>query len=542
MTDYILPDDLRAARAEWSSENASSAFTADTVNALRTSEIAGSDTLRVNVTWPTVRNSVENVIRRNRAAAAIRRLRGQANRIWLPVFGYQQQGSFSCPERVPNPYFQDNSAAALTAGTGASLSIHDRVLRVLRTSNTGAASTNLVRPTSALTVVADLPHAARCLVMPGRGPASTLYLVAGSSNFGSEYAAGTAGAAGLLTLGFTPLGATTARIGLVQDQANAMAGDFVEVAYLSLARCLEADNGANYLAQSEAYQQTAAWSVTRTTVSNNVVVAPNGATTADRLIEDSSASTSHYIAQNVTGEAVAKDWGLTVCAQADTRTFIRIVMRDVTTSEECYVDVNLTTGALGTAAVSGGSWTNPRAWIRDLGGGWYAATVVGRHANTNTALQARIMLASALGTVSYSGNGASRVALWRSVMSPTSVPQRVYGAGTTATALPTGTPQTGTDFYVKGGDPSVNDALRVGDWIQVGREHHSLRGSFNTDAGGCGCLELCETPRQVFALNEPVITRNPLGKYVRSEPSTSWADSPGRMTDVSAEFVAATAG
>lgn len=541
MTDYILPHDLRGARVEWSGENASAAYTPDTLNAIRTSEIAGSDALRMNVTWPTVRNSVENLLRRNRAVAALRKLRGQANRIWLPVFGYRQQGSFSAPEIAPNPYFQNNAASHLSVNANFSATVADHVLRILRLANSGGGFNFLFRLQTAAVVTANLPHVARLLVMPGRGPTDGLHLDVGSTSFGNEYAAGAVSTAGMLTTGFTPL-ASPAHVGLLQDQANNIAGDFLECAYFSVSRCLEADNGANYLAQSEAYQQTAAWTVTRTTVSANAVTAPNGATTGDRLVEDSSASTSHYVAQNVTGEAVKKDWQLTVLAQADTRTFIRIVMRDTTTSEECYVDVNLTTGALGTPAVSGASWISPRAWSRDFGNGWYAATIVGRHDNTNTGLQARIMLASALGTVSYSGNGASRVALWRAVMSPSSVPVRIYGAGTTSAANPTGTPQTGTDFYVKGGDPSINDALRIGDWIQVGREHHSLRGSFNTDAAGCGCLELCEAPRQVFALNEPVIIQNPLGKYLRSEPSSSWTDSPAQMTDVVAEFIAATAG
>lgn len=153
----------------------------------------------------------------------------------------------------------------------------------------------------------------------------------------------------------------------------------------SLTRSEEADN--------------AAWTKAKTTVTANAVAAPDGATTADTLVEDNT-SGEHYIDQNFAAtNAVVYTWSTWVKAAAGTRS-LRL---RTATAVAAFVDFNPSTGVLGTP--SGGTAT-----ATAYANGWYrvALTVT---AGSTTTLVCRRQVVNA-GSTSYLGDLTQAFYLW----------------------------------------------------------------------------------------------------------------------------------
>ncbi len=165
----------------------------------------------------------------------------------------------------------------------------------------------------------------------------------------------------------------------------------------------------NLLLQSADFTTT--WVNTRTTDAANSAAAPDGTTSADSVIEDSSSNT-HYIAQTVVVASAAADYAFSVSLKAGTRSHALIAMAESVAGQTCYVAVNLTTGALGTASVGGANWTDPRAFAESQGDGWYRVTIVGRKLSAATALTAELYVSDAMGSINYTGNGSSLIYAW----------------------------------------------------------------------------------------------------------------------------------
>src|SRR6185503_4200739 len=276
---------------------------------------------------------------RKRAAlrALIASLRGGVNRVWCKDHSYSREGSIAAPELVNSQTFE-NGTTGYTMGTDFSGSVTDRILRATRGAADGTTS-GIVRLSSAATVTAFQPYVFRVLVTPGRGNASGFALRAGSSAFSSEYGAITGFEDGLLSLAFVPY-STSAHCGLLQDSLGCLAGDFVEIPFISLALCALVDNGANYLKYSSditkaftsTSPQVAVWTPTRASITTTSVTLPDGtAGTANSLHEDNTAANNHFVDQNVT---VPSTTGLDICfavaLHSANRTWARVAMVEQT--------------------------------------------------------------------------------------------------------------------------------------------------------------------------------------------------------------------
>ena len=149
----------------------------------------------------------------------------------------------------------------------------------------------------------------------------------------------------------------------------------------------------NLLTYTEQFDN-AVWIKGQATVSANTAIAPDGTTTADTLIED---STNNYHSINYTAGTVGAIETYSFYAKASGRSWLGVQIGSVFNA---YFDIS--NGVLGT--VSSGT-----ASISSAGNGWYRCTVtVTRAGNTNN----RIFLGSANGTVSYLGNGTSGIYIW----------------------------------------------------------------------------------------------------------------------------------
>ena len=167
----------------------------------------------------------------------------------------------------------------------------------------------------------------------------------------------------------------------------------------------------NLMLQSEAFDN-ASWTksgLAATPVTANAVVAPDGATTGDTIVE-ASGGTFHFVQQDVTVSA-NQPYTDSTWFKAAGRGFIRIQLSNTTATTGCFVDVNLTTGATGTVTTFG-TGSAAAASVSAYSNSWFRAALTCTIDNSSTTARTQFILASALGTTSYAGDGLSGVSMW----------------------------------------------------------------------------------------------------------------------------------
>jgi hypothetical protein len=145
----------------------------------------------------------------------------------------------------------------------------------------------------------------------------------------------------------------------------------------------------------------ATWVKTRASVTPNVAVAPSGAMTADKLVEDTS-NNSHFLRQDISGLTIGAPYTITVYAKAAGRDFFAWVTSDGAFRTTFF---NLSNGTLGTVA-SGHSAT-----ITNVGDGWYRCGIT-LLAAQSTSISVFPSIAEVNGNTSYQGDGTSGAFIW----------------------------------------------------------------------------------------------------------------------------------
>jgi hypothetical protein len=179
----------------------------------------------------------------------------------------------------------------------------------------------------------------------------------------------------------------------------------------------------------------AAWTKTAATITANTIVAPDGALTGDKLVEDT-ANTAHNVNRNQ-GVTTGTSYALTVYAKAAERSFFRLQSFNATGDAENAV-FNLTTGTV----VSGTTGST----ITPVGNGWYRCYVpVVNDTDTSSALS--IQLFSDGTTASYTGDGYSGIYIWGAQLEAGAFPTSYIATGAaTATRSADVASMTGTNF------------------------------------------------------------------------------------------------
>lgn len=161
------------------------------------------------------------------------------------------------------------------------------------------------------------------------------------------------------------------------------------------------DQRTNLLTYS-AQIDNAAWSVARGTVSANTAIAPDGATSGDGLVEDST-NNSHPIFRTVANLTNATAYTASVFVKAVGRAQVRVAFANTAFSAGPYGDFDLSTvSAVGS---SGGSAT-----IVPLNNGWYRCIV----SAISGAVGSGDLFIQPLsgGNGSYVGNGGTALVIW----------------------------------------------------------------------------------------------------------------------------------
>lgn len=146
------------------------------------------------------------------------------------------------------------------------------------------------------------------------------------------------------------------------------------------------------------------WSKARTTVSPNSTIAPDGTSTADRLVEDNSNNT-HLVQRSIAGTGSAV-YVWTVFVKAAERTFASIRVDGVGAQVAFNaIDINLTTGQF--------TATDPsRTYVERYPNGWFKVssriTIIPAGGNVFPS----VYVATGLGVTSYLGDGTSGIYVW----------------------------------------------------------------------------------------------------------------------------------
>jgi hypothetical protein len=161
----------------------------------------------------------------------------------------------------------------------------------------------------------------------------------------------------------------------------------------------------NFLQRSEEFDTL--WSVFRSSVSANATVAPNNSTTADKLVEDTTATNTHGIQQSSISFTAGTSYTFSVYVKAAERANIRLTMPIAAFSSTLAAQFNL---ALGTTTTASSGVT---ATITELQNNWYRCTMSAAATTTASgSLTLEMGETSTSTTVTYSGNGTSGLFLW----------------------------------------------------------------------------------------------------------------------------------
>jgi hypothetical protein len=166
---------------------------------------------------------------------------------------------------------------------------------------------------------------------------------------------------------------------------------------------------ANLLLQSQTFD-TASWSKVRTTITANSTVAPDGTSTADKLVEDTTASSTHFTSQSANYTA-GTTYTLSVSVKAAERSWfdIQLPAALMGTIRNAFFDVS--NGTVGTVT------SGVTAAIVSTGNGWYRCSVTFTP-TASVGTGSAFLLANADNSISYTGNGTSGIFIWGAQLEP----------------------------------------------------------------------------------------------------------------------------
>lgn len=173
----------------------------------------------------------------------------------------------------------------------------------------------------------------------------------------------------------------------------------------------------NLLLQSQTFDN-ASWTKTSATVTADQTAAPDGTTTADKLVVNNAVSFGR--AQQVVTLSAATAYRLSIFAKAGE--WSRVAFR-VAEDAAQFVFFNISTGAVETAQAA---WTTPT--IEALGNGWYRCSAT--YTTVGTSYTIRIAPSNADGSFS-TGDGTSGIFIWGAQLEAASTASS-YIASTTA--------------------------------------------------------------------------------------------------------------
>lgn len=148
------------------------------------------------------------------------------------------------------------------------------------------------------------------------------------------------------------------------------------------------------------------WAKINTTIAANSTQAPDLATTADSIVEDTD-NDEHYVAASVPNTLNSLHTAsVYVKAMPATRT-ITLRCRGASFINSAEITVNPVNGTINTAAASSGDYSEASGSVTDVGNGWYRISLTFR-SNAEATINYRLQI----GSPTYLGNGVNGVYVW----------------------------------------------------------------------------------------------------------------------------------
>lgn len=273
----------------------------------------------------------------------------------------------------------------------------------------------------------------------------------------------------------------------------------------------------NLLTYTEQFSN-AAWVKTRSSITADSVVAPDGTTTADTLIEDTSTST-HLLTRTVSWTAgVTYTYSMYVKAQS-TRN-IRMDLPSTAFGGVTGVGVfDITNGTV--LSATGGA----TATISNVGNGWFRCSV-SKVAVTTVSATIFAYLVSGTSTVSYTGDGVSGVYIWGAQVEEGSSASAYQGVVDAFGPLVNGAGQTGNTLNIDGCSPNTIGWFAPGDYIQLGTgsgtQLYKVLTRVDTNNSGQATLDIWPNLRSSPADNASVVFTNTKGRFRLKDNITQW--------------------
>jgi hypothetical protein len=164
----------------------------------------------------------------------------------------------------------------------------------------------------------------------------------------------------------------------------------------------------NLLLQSETFDN-ASWVKTRATISANATAAPDRSVTADKLVEDTTATSTHVAQQNVTKAASALLYTYSIFLKAAERSKALLQVTNNAGTGGASATFDLITGAASGLGTSG-AFTGISATSVYAGNGWWRCSVTVT-SDTDTTIRGEVYPNNG-STVTYTGDGASGIYVW----------------------------------------------------------------------------------------------------------------------------------
>lgn len=271
----------------------------------------------------------------------------------------------------------------------------------------------------------------------------------------------------------------------------------------------------NLLTYTEQFSN-AAWVKTRSSIAIDSVVAPDGTTTADTLIEDTSAST-HLLTRTLTFTAgVTYTYSIYVKAQSARNIRLDFPTTPFGGTSAGFFDA--TTGAV--TSVNGVTATTT-----SVGNGWYRFTIT-KTATAGGSGTIFAYLITGATTVSYTGDGVSGVYIWGAQVEESSSASAYQGVVDTLGPLVNGASQTGNVLNIDGCSPNVTGWFAPGDYIQLGSgsatQLYKVLTNVDTNNSGQASVDIWPNLRSSPADNSAVIFTNAKGKFRLKDNVTQW--------------------
>jgi hypothetical protein len=170
----------------------------------------------------------------------------------------------------------------------------------------------------------------------------------------------------------------------------------------------------NYLTYSQSFANSD-WTKTRSSISANVIIAPDGQKIASKLVEDNTPTDTHYINQSFTPDG-SSNYVFSVYVKAAERSWVRLNISTAGFSAAVAGFYDLVNGVVGSSTGSPVTFG-----IEDVGNGWYRC-YISKDSDAAASTTANIHLAEADNDITYSGDNSSGVYIWQAQLEIGTIP------------------------------------------------------------------------------------------------------------------------